>query len=193
MQSKRQLQKENTRKKLIKTALSVYAMQGFSVSTAAIAKEAGVSHGTIFVHFPTVEDLLCAVIEDFGDRLGLELHVLAEKDHGLRDFLQTQLSLLAKHEDFYLRLVTENNLLPEQAKVSFAKLQAITAYHFSEIMERGPESQTIKEIPVHLLFNTWIGLVHYYLQNKELFSPDAPLLDRYSTELTETFLKLITE
>lgn len=191
MKSKRQLQKESTRKKLIEAAYMVYSEQGFSATTATIAKEAGVSHGTIFVHFPSVDDLLCAVIEDFGDRLGLELHVLAENNMDMRELLKTHLDVLAKHENFYLRLVAEKNLLPDEAKAGFVKLQSVTAYHFSKIFEKEYDRQTIKDIPIHLLFNIWMGLIHYYLQNKEFFSPDTSLIDRYGAELTEAFLKLI--
>ncbi|WRS28491.1 TetR/AcrR family transcriptional regulator [Oscillospiraceae bacterium MB08-C2-2] len=191
MKSKRQLQKENTRNKIVETAYIVYSEQGFSATTATIAKEAGVSHGTIFVHFPSVDELLCAVIEDFGDSLGLELHTLAEKKCDIREFLRTHLNVLSKHENFYLRLITEKNLLPDETRISLVKLQSITAYHFSKIIEQDYERQGIKDIPIHLLFNTWMGLIHYYLQNKELFSPEDPLIDRYSEELTGMFLKLI--
>ncbi len=191
MDSKRQQQKENTRNKIIETAYIMYSKQGFSTATAAIAKEAGVSHGTIFVHFPSVDDLLCAVIGDFGDRLGLELHDLSENNSDIRKLLKTHLDILAKHENFYRRLVAEKNQLPEEAKISFVNLQSVAAYHFSKIIEQEYEKQTIKNIPTHLLFNTWMGLVHYYLQNKEFFSPENPLIDRYSEELIGTFLKLI--
>ena len=79
--------------------------------------------------------------------------------------------------------------MPEDARLTFSNIQSIVAFHFNKAFER--ESSTIKDVPIPLLFNTWMGLVHYYLLNKDLFSPDTPVLERYGSKLTETFLELI--
>ncbi len=189
MKTKRQLQKEHTRKKIIETAYQIYSEQGFSATTAVIAKEAGVSHGTIFAHFSSLDELLCCLIQDFGDALGSEIHRLAETKDNIEELLKTHLDLLARHEKFYIRLIAERSLLPEDARLTFSNIQSIVAFHFNKAFER--ESSTIKDVPVPLLFNTWMGLVHYYLLNKDLFSPDTPVLERYGSKLTETFLELI--
>jgi len=189
LKSKRQLQKENTRKKILETAYQIYSEQGFSATTAVIAKETGVSHGTIFVHFSSLDELLCCLIQNFGDALGSEIHRLAETKDTIEELLKAHLDILARHEKFYIRLIAERSLLPEEAKLTFSNIQSIVAYHFNKVLER--ENNTCKDIPVHLLFNTWMGLIHYYLLNKDLFSPDTPILERYGSELTETFLKLI--
>lgn len=191
MKSKRQLQKENTRKKIIETAYRVYSQQGFSAATAIIAGEAGISHGTIFAHFPSSDELLCCLIQDFGDVLGQEIHRLAESKDSVEDLLRTHLDALAKYESFYIKLISEQSLLPKDAQLTFINIQSITAYHFSKVVERALENNVIKDIPIHLMFNTWMGLIHYYLLNKDFFSPDAPLLGRYSSELILTFLELI--
>ncbi len=189
MVPKRQLQKENTRKKIMETAYQVYSEQGFSATTAVIAKEAGVSHGTIFVHFASLDELLCSLIQDFGDALGEEIHRSAETADNLEELLKAHLDVLARHERFYTRLIAERSLLPEEARFTFSNIQSIVAYHFNKVFER--ESDGIKALPVHLLFNTWMALIHYYLLNKDLFSPDSPLIERHGSELTKTFLELI--
>jgi len=155
LKSKRQLQKENTRNKIIETAYQVYSEQGFSATTAVIAK----------------------------------IHRLAETKDNIEELLKAHLDVLARHEKFYIRLIAERSLLPEDARLTFSNIQSIVAYHFNKVFER--ENNTIKNLPVHLLFNTWMGLVHYYLLNKDLFSPESPVLERYGPELTETFLELI--
>jgi AcrR family transcriptional regulator len=191
MKTKRQLQKENTRQKIIETAYQVYSEQGFTATTSAIAKRAGVSHGTIFVHFQSLNELLACLVEDFGSTLSLEIHDLAERNNTVEELLKAHLGILVKHEDFYIRLITERSLLPEDVQLTFANIQSTYAYHFNKIIGREIENQTIKNIPVHMIFNTWMGLVHYYLLNKDFFSPEIPLLKRYGRELTETFLELI--
>jgi len=191
VKSKRQLQKENTRQKIIETAFQVYSKQGFTATTSTIAKEAGLSHGTIFVHFPTLNELLICLIESFGDTLAVEIHTLAEVGNNVEVLLKTHLDILAKYESFYIRLITERSLLPEDVQMTFANIQSTIAYHFSNVIKQEIDAQIIKKVPLHMIFNTWMGLIHYYLINKDFFSPEMPLLDRYSMELIETFLELI--
>ena len=191
MESKRQLQKENTRQKIIRAAYQVYSEQGFTAATSAIAVKAGVSHGTVFVHFQSLSELLTCLVEDFGTTLVSEIHDLAETSHNVEDLLQTHLKILTKHEDFYIRLITEKALLPHDTQMTFVNIQSTLAYHFSKVIEQEIKAQTIKDMPVHMIFNAWMGLVHYYLLNKDFFSPETPLLERYGPELTTAFLELI--
>ena len=65
MKNKRQIQKEETRKKIIEAAYRVYSKSGFNARTDIIAKEAGIAHGSIFSHFPTVDDLIESLIDEF--------------------------------------------------------------------------------------------------------------------------------
>jgi hypothetical protein len=46
-------------------------------------------------------------------------------------------------------------------------------------------------MPLHLLFNTWIGLVNHYLVNRELFAPGASVIERRGAELLDHFMNLI--
>lgn len=193
MKSKRQIQKENTKLKIVATAYKIYSDYGFTATTAMIAKEVGVSHGTIFVHFSSVNELLTYLIENFGNNLVQEIHDLVEKNDSMKRLLETHLDILGQHENFYIHLISEKSLLPEDVQMTLVNIQSNFAFHFNRIMEREVQSQTVKRIPVYMIFNTWIGLVHYYLLNKDLFSPDEPVLKRYSSELTAAFLELIKE
>lgn len=190
MKSKRQLQKENTRQRILETAYRIYSLQGFAASTAVIAREAGVSHGTIFTHFQSLSQLLEELVRNFGKALAGEVHELAESSGSIEQLLETHLEILARHEDFYFRLVTERSLLPEEVQYLFEDTQTVIAYHFNRIFEREVKKQTVKDIPVHMYFNMWLGLLHYYLWNKDFFSPGEPLFNRYGKELITTFLKL---
>ncbi|BCJ92982.1 TetR family transcriptional regulator [Anaerocolumna cellulosilytica] len=191
MKTKRQIQKESTKIKISNAAYNVYSEYGFSATTAMIAKEAGVSHGTIFVHFPSVNELLIHLIEIFGNRLALEMHNLSKKNDAIETLLIAYIDVLKKYESFYIRLISERCLLPEDVQMIFVNIQSSIAVHFNEVIVTKIENQMIKNLPVHLLFNTWMGLLHYYLLNKDLFSPEESLLERYDSELITTFLELI--
>ncbi len=189
--SKRQQQKEDTKARIVEAAYTLYAAQGFMVPTDAIAKAAGVSHGTIFLHFPTRDALFCYVLEDFGVEIGRRLHELAKEGEGVEGVLRAHLSGLEEHERFYERLITERQLLPIEGRDTFIHIQSVIAFHLHEAVEKEKEKGLVKDLPVNLIFNTWVGLIHYYLQNHDLFAPDAPVIGRYKEELLDVFLKLL--
>src|SRR5690348_10490732 len=50
--------REETRRRLLEAAVALFARNGFDgTGTADIARNTGVSHGTLFTYFPTKEDL----------------------------------------------------------------------------------------------------------------------------------------
>lgn len=191
-ETQRQKQKALTRKKLIDTALNLFAQKGLTTTrTADVAKAAGVSHGTIFVHFPTQEELLSSVIEEFGTRIAARLHELADKRCSLEDVLKSHLSGLMEFEEFYTRLVIERRLLPECARDTYIMIQSIISHHINIAAEMEIQNGVIRDIPVHLLYNTWIGIVHYYISNSDLFAPEESVLKRYGEELIAHYISLI--
>ena len=137
METTRLQQKQQTRQKILAAAYRVYAQKGFGAPTAEIAKEAGVSHGSVFAHFASQAQLVEALLEQFGAQLGEGLHDLAENSADLQSLLRAHLALLARHEQFYLHLITEKGQLPPQAKLTFANLQSVAAYHFGRVLAHG--------------------------------------------------------
>ncbi len=191
--TQRQINKEQTRKHIIEAALEQFALYGLTaVRTSDIAKAAGVAHGTVFAHFSTQEELLGAVIEEFGTRVCFRLHELASRSKSLREVLEAHLKGLEEFEAFYGRLVIEIRLLPESARNVFIAIQSSISFHISQAAEREMKEGTIYVHPVHMLFNTWIGLIHYYLANDDIFAPGQSVLGRYGSELLEHYMNLIS-
>ena len=191
MAEKRKQQKAKTREKIIAAAVNVYSKQGFSTPTTIIADEAQVSHGSIFVHFPTVESLLLCLLDDFSQDIISELHSLSEYGNDITKLLEMHIDILIKHEDFYKRLVTEAVYLPEEARNTFIAIQSTLSIHFLQLLEPEINNGKIKNVPFYMLFNTWLGLIHYYLLNGELFAPRESVLIRHKDALIECFLSLI--
>lgn len=191
-ENKRQLQKRFTKDRLISVAQVEFARNGITnTRTIDIAKAANVSHGTVFAHFPTQEDLLVAVVEEFGIRLNGRIHDLAHTSGSLTEVLEMHLSGLTQFEGFYTRLVIERRLLPAKVGHTLTGIQSTIAFHIHSAAQREMEQGRIKEMPIHLLFNTWVGIIHYYLMNSDLFSPEGSVLKRYGSELREHFMSLI--
>lgn len=189
--NRRQLQKEQTRRRILEASYRVFSSRGFTATTAEIAREAGVAHGSVFAHFPTLNSLLTCLLSEFGDVIGGRLHTLSEQQASVRLFLEAQLDILQEFEGFYIRLITDVSLLPPEAKTILFEIQSTAAYHFCRAVEAEKEAGRIKNIPSCLLFHSWLGLLHYYLQNKELFAPEGSVLRRYRAELIAVYLELI--
>lgn len=189
---KRIEQKEHTRKNLIETALQVFSYQGISATnTADLAKKAKVSHGTIFLHFPTRDDLIFAVMNEFGDRLATKFDAVAKHQKGITGVLKAHLQTLAEFEGFYISLIVDLPHLPNAVKSRFFILQSAISQRINLEAQKEIKLEKIKNIEGYKLFNTWIALLHYYLVNKEIFSPKRSVIDSLGNDLLKHFLNLI--
>lgn len=190
--SQRQKQKIQTRKHLIDVALKQLAKDGLTTTrTSDIASAAKVSHGTVFAHFPTREILLDAVIEEFGIRITKRLHELVSNNCGMKELLEAHLKGISEYEDFYARLVSEGRLLHESARNSLIMIQSAISFHLIQIAEQEMDACKIRKMPIDLLFNTWVGLIHYYLSNGDIFAPSESVLKRHGDQLVEHYINLI--
>jgi AcrR family transcriptional regulator len=188
---KRQLQKETTRELILETAFRVYAEQGFSVPVGVIAQEAGLAHGSVFLHFPTKDDLLYSTLERFFKSLGEKMHELSELNGDFETLLSGFLSVIEEHEAFYKHLVMEIHTLPPGTKEMLISLRSVNAHYFETAVKQEIRRGRIKKLPLHMMFNTWMGLVYYYLQNSEWFAPGQSVIKRCKDELIDFYMKLI--
>jgi AcrR family transcriptional regulator len=190
---KRKLQKESTRIRIIATAKQLFGEKGIiATTTQEVALEAGVAHGTVFAHFPTQEQLLTAVIEEFGQTVAGRLHKMVGLSADTAQALRAHLQGLIESESLYARMVIEGGILPPPARTTLIMVQSAISHHISEIAERDMEAGIIQKMPVHLLFNTWLALIHYYLANGDLFAPAGSVLEKCGAQLHEHFMRLIS-
>src|SRR5438034_8963279 len=112
--------------------MALFARKGIvQTTTADIAKSIRMSHGVVFLHFPKRDDLVIAVIDEFGRRLGVEFRQALEQDLGLRAVLRAHLRVLAEFEPFYARLVTEAPTMPPNVRISHLILHAAVSQRTS--------------------------------------------------------------
>jgi len=189
----RQQQKLDTRNYIIETAIARFSKDGLTKTrTSDIAKDANVSHGTIFAHFPTREDLLNTVIEEFGMKIARRMNELIDNDCSIKELLTAHLKGIGEYEEFYIKLISESSLLHKSAKNTIVMIQSTISFQLLQLAEKEMELNTIKKMPVNLMFNTWIGIVNYYLINKDLFAPTDSVILRYSEQLVEHFINIIS-
>lgn len=185
-------QKQTTRQRILDAALIVFGSRGLvATPVSAVARQAGLAHGSVFVHFGSQEGLISAVVEDFGLALAGELHRLTEAGAGPRQVLEAHLRGLRQHEAFYTRLVAEGPVLPVLVRQTLAGIQSAVAFHLVPAFGRATLQGALKPVPPAFLFNTWIGLVHHHLINQDLFAPGGSVIDRCGPALIQDFLSLI--
>ncbi|MEU8825072.1 TetR/AcrR family transcriptional regulator [Streptomyces sp. NPDC048636] len=190
--SSRVAQKEATRRRLIGQAVRLVAEQGFAhTRTVDVARAANVSHGTVFTHFPSREALVLAVAGHIGQEITDRLHELVGADGGLRAVLEAHLRCLEENEDVYRQLVIEALLLPAEFRATWVGLQSAIASYLCAAAEAEASRGRIRALPAHLMFNTWIGLVHHYLINKDLFAPEGSVIAAHGPALVDHFLTLL--
>ena len=188
----RSIQKQKTKQKILDAAYGQFGQKGILAARMQdVADAAGVSHGTVFMHFKTQEELVTAVIEDFGSKACMRTHELAAGQSGVRAVLEAHLQVVGEFEDFYYRLVAELPQLPAASRATFIAIQSAVSLHMSEAAEREMREGSIRRMPMHLLFNTWMGLVQYYLLNRDVFAPGENVIKRRGQELIEHFMDLI--
>jgi AcrR family transcriptional regulator len=190
---RRETQKAATRERILDAAVLAFAAGGIAdTPTAEIAARAGVSHGLIFAHFPTRDALVGAAIERIGNLIAARLHELAEQQASFRDILRAHVQGLLECETFYGRLVVEGPRLPPDARRTAIGVQSAISFHLEEAARREMAAGRLKRVAYPLLFNTWLGLLHHYLANSDLFAPGGSVLARRGPELINHFMALVS-
>lgn len=188
----RKEQKENTRKSLIKTASKIFEKKGITAtSTSEIAKELEISHGTLFLHFPTREDLLIAVLDEFGEKLSNELRIAVQGELTVKKILEAHINALADYEDFYFRILSELHFLPEQVKSTVFIINSCVSYKLHKAAEIKMKEGLYKNFDQIMLFTTWMSLINYYIFNRTFLSDKKSILNEKKSDLINHFLKLI--
>ncbi|MBC2316033.1 TetR/AcrR family transcriptional regulator [Listeria booriae] len=191
--NKRAIQKQETRSKLIQSARHLYAEHGFlAVTMEQIAQHAGVAKGTIFTHFQSQDELICTIVQQLREQFGNQLYqqMRAVKDD-IRFMLTWHIELLQEHEALYRHLIIERTLLSESAQLIYLEMQSIVSNYIFLVAQQAMEQHRIKKMGPYLFFNTWIGLLHYYIANQDLFQPAGSVLTTHADELVAHFYSLI--
>lgn len=190
--NRRKQQKEATRTRILEAALQLFSRRGIvATGTMDVARQAGVSHGSVFAHFSTRDELVAEVISGAGQQVMSRLHQLVENQAGVRAILSAHVAGLMEHEAFYSRLVMEGPLLPSPARNAIIAIQSAVSIHLFEAAQRESSLGQLRSMPLALLFNTWIGLLHHYLANRDLFAPGESVLAVNGAQLVDHFMALL--
>ncbi len=189
---RRGARKVRSRESLVRATRDLVRKQGFvGLKTADVARAAGLSHGALFVHFPTRDALIQEAIRRLTEALTDRLASLIGEGHDLRQVLEAHLACLAEHEELYRRLLIEMPMLPEAVGLTWLGFQSAVSHHVAQAVHEERSRGALRPMAPHLLFNTWIGLVHHYCLNRDLFAPGQSVFERRGAMLVGHFMTLI--
>ncbi len=137
----------NTKRAILDLAESLLQDKGFNgFSYAHIASELGVKNAAVHYHFPTKEDLGCAVVQRYRDRFHLWINNARVKDlppqEKLDWFFDIYASMRADHGKVCISgaLETEFNSIPEALRQQTESLTSELLAWLTSTLEEGKEA-----------------------------------------------------
>jgi AcrR family transcriptional regulator len=182
------------REQILKTALGLFAAQGFdATSTRQIAKEAGIAEGLIFHYFPTKASLLTAILEDRleGRRaFRSELRPLLEGAGGkpasavLYAVASGWLATLRRDEEFVVVLFAAAQTNPEVRAAWQGLIREGTELLTGYLAARVEAGELREDLPLETAATMFVSsLMIFFLTRRDL--PDAEWHQQSETQTRE--------
>lgn len=179
----RQRQAAARREEILKTALGLFAAQGFdATSTRQIAKEAGIAEGLIFHYFPTKAGLLTAILQDRlegGRAFRTQLRPLLEGAGGrpasevLRAVASGWLAALRRDEEIVVVLFTTAQTNPEVRQAWRGLIREGTELLTGYLTARVEVGELRKDLPLETAGTMFVSsLLIFFLVNRDLPDPE---------------------
>jgi AcrR family transcriptional regulator len=156
------------RARFLQAALKLFAAKGVqSTSTAEIARGAGTAAGTLFLYFPTKQDLINALILEISKQEGEAIQALLAPSLSARDQFFTiwdgSIRWLLDHPEAYqyAQQVRDSGLISPEVSLESGK--HLRFYY--EAIQKGLEEGSLKPFPIDLiggfLYQDIVAMMNY--------------------------------
>ena len=148
---------------IIEAAVRLFAKDGISVPTAKIAKEAGVSNGTLFNYFATKQDLIDGIyffiVERMANEIMSDVDLEADTKSLFSEVWKLYISWAKKNplEHRVVDLLKSSQMLGDDVRA--AGEHFFVAIH--ESMEAGAEDGALVKAPVQFLCEVAAAHLHH--------------------------------
>lgn len=141
---------DTRRSTILSAAVRVIAAEGLSAATATIAKEAGVSNGSLFTYFPTKADLLNQLYVDIKKEMGAvileglstESDLRSQMLHVWRHWVRWAVSSSEKRRVLE-HLNLSDDITPETRAAGYETMAGVKA-----LVERSRENGALRNAPL---------------------------------------------
>ena len=196
----RQRQAAARREEILKTALGLFAAQGFdATATKQIAKEAGIAEGLVFHYFPTKASLLTAILEArlegrraFRSELRPLLEDAASRPAAevLRAVASGWLATLRRDEEIVVVLFTTAQTNPEVWEAWQGLIREGTELLTGYLAARVGAGELSEDLPLETAATMFVSsLLIFFLTRRHL--PEREWREKshaYAEELVSTWL-----
>jgi AcrR family transcriptional regulator len=156
---------------IVKTALILFTQRGFhGTPTSVISRGAGVSTGTLFLYFPTKNDLINAIYFEAKERMGLAACEGYQEEKGIRNRVKRVWSNVIRwgvdHPEEFLFIAQFHSspfisdITQEQAFKSFEFLSDV----MNDGVRRGDLKNVDKRFAIDMLYSANSAVVRSVLQ-----------------------------
>jgi AcrR family transcriptional regulator len=144
----------NKRSNFLNAALKLFVNQGVqNTSTAAIAKEAGTATGTLFLYFPTKQDLINELVLQISRDQSEYMQTLLDRSLPVREMFftiwQGCIRWFLEHRDAYefSQQVRDTGLVDE----SIVQESGKSFVYFYDAIQKGVDEEALKHHPLELI------------------------------------------
>ncbi len=141
---------EDKRRRILETAVDVFASRGFAASNVnQIAEAAGISVGALYKYFASKDDLFMYLVEVAGARITEYVEAVLAEDIRLISKLERLLRLAqdySKSDPSFIKLynVLSSESDSERAALIARRLEGITSKAYREVIAAGQQSGEIR-------------------------------------------------
>lgn len=182
---------DDKRRAILAAAIRVIASEGLGAATAAIAKEAGVSNGSLFAYFETKADLLNHLYVELKaetaaaalDGLPTESDIREQMFHMWSHWVRWATSCPEKHRTLAHLGVSDDITLESRQTASHA------VAGIAKLLERSRESGPMRDAPLGFILVLATALAEATI---DFMIRDSDNAEKYCTAAFEAFWRMIS-
>lgn len=174
----REERKKVTREKIIRNATTILGEKGFvTVSTKDIAEASNVSHGTIFLHFNTKQELLYKILRSNVDSFRNAFVERCKAEDKQDIFIKELISVLIEFENILSRVYKDYFYLSNELQKTMDDLETLIKNEIFDNL-KNHWSKSLNILDTFILIDTFLAQVKSYLLEKNSSSVQSILKQR---------------
>ena len=184
-----------TKERILAAAELVFSRDGFQgATTREIAREAGVNEVTLFRHFHSREQLLCATLqygcEAFDAPVEPEKICRGELLGGLEGYIRDIYSVVKQREAIVRAFIGEARLLPESIRRLLQEFMLIRKARFVALLQRAQEKGFVrKDVDVSAAADFIRDSIHSATLRHTFYHTDPETVDAHLRGVTDIFYR----
>lgn len=194
--SQREALTRSRRDQIIEAAIRRWLVDGYDATTvAAIAREAGLAKGTVYLYFPTKEEILSAAIERYSLLPDVRAFLDQIGDTSVRDTLPLLVrglwSALRARLDVIRFFAREITVRPEHGRSFLETVVLPTNTLVAEHLTSRVESGELRDLDMFIAARSLVGMLMIFLFSQHVFGGQElhPLDDEEIVKtVTDVFL-----